>query len=167
MNNQNSIVFNRIAPQTPQTSSVIRAKSFKVNSPNHNFAQYINTIKAYALAGLPFEHIANAGEYLGDPVERGELDAPLQDGWEQKVGETIEDESKILSWQNRGEIISVVPQLTSPNPVTGQEMVNTTQQITNNPPQEEQRNILEGIAVYNQLENNPFLKVLPQDIQTR
>lgn len=154
--------------------SVVRAKSFKVNSPTHNFAQYINAIKAYALAGMPFEHIANAGEYLGDPVERGELDAPLQEGWAEKIGETVEDESKILSWQNRGEIISITPLLDAPTPITGAEIVTTSQQITQNPPQEEKRNVLEGIAVYNQtpqpisavsdnqLENNPFLKAPPQ-----
>jgi|SRR3989344_5349286 len=179
MDDNKSIVFsNRPVSTFSASSPIIRAKSFKVNSPTHNFAQYINAIKAYALAGMPFEHIANAGEYLGDIVERGELDAPIIEGWEGKVGETIEDESKILSWQNRGEVISVVPQLASPSPITGQEIVNTTQQLTNNPHQEEKRNVLEGIAVYNQppqpipnavsdnqLENNPFLKALPQDIK--
>lgn len=49
-----------------QTSSVIRAKSFKINSAMQNFAQYIRTVKAYALAGMPLVHIANAGEEIGD-----------------------------------------------------------------------------------------------------
>ena len=127
---------------------------------------------------MPFEHIANAGEYIGDSVERGEMDSSLQEGWDEKVGETIEDESKILSWQNRGEIISIVPQIASPEPITGQELIDTTQAISTNPHQEEKINVLEGIAVYNQpaqplptatsdnqLENNPFLKTLPQDIK--
>lgn len=174
MDDNKSIVFsNKPVSASSASSAVIRAKSFKVNSPTHNFAQYINAIKAYALAGMPFEHIANAGEYLGDIVERGELDAPMLEGWENKMGETIEDESKILSWQNRGEVISIVPQIASPEPITGQEIVTQTQQITTSQPQEQKLNVLEGIAVYNQppqpisattdnqLENNPFLKPLP------
>lgn len=168
---------NQSLTQNPQNRAVIRAKSFKVSSRTRNYTQYINAIKAYALAGMPFEHIANAGDFLGDIVERGELDAPLQEGWADKIGETVEDESKILSWQNRGEIISILPQLDAPAPITEQEMITTTQQITQNSPQEEKRNVLEGIAVYNQtpqpistvsdnqLENNPFLKALPQTIK--
>lgn len=167
MDNNNPIIFQKgaVAPSS-QNPSIVRAKSFKVNSPSHNFAQYINAIKAYALAGMPFEHIANAGEYLGDKVERGEINAPLKEDVLGRVGETVEDESKILSWQNRGEVISVVPQLSSPNPITGQELVQTSQGLTINPNQEEKLNVLEGIAVYNQpnnsqLENNPYLQALP------
>jgi len=91
MDDKKTIVFsNKSIFASSSNSALIRAKSFKVNSPTHNFAQYINTIKAYALAGMPFEHIANAGDDLGDMVERGEIDAPIQEGWGEKVGETIE-----------------------------------------------------------------------------
>lgn len=141
MDDKKTIVFsNKSVSTSASNSALIRAKSFKVSSPTHNFTQYINTIKAYALAGMPFEHIANAGDYLGDMIERGEIDAPLQEGWQEKIGETIEDDSKILSWQNRGEIISLTPQLSSPKSITGQDLVP-------------------------QLENNPFLKPLPSDIK--
>lgn len=65
----------------PQNYSPTRAKSFKVKTTGRDYAQYANTIKAYALAGMPFEHIANAGDHLGDLVERLELDAPIQENW--------------------------------------------------------------------------------------
>ncbi len=144
---------------TKSTGSILptRAKSFKVNSTSQNYAQYVSTVKAYALAGMPFEHIANAGDFLGDQVERGEIDAPLLEGWQEKAGEVAEDASKILSWQNRGEVISIIPQLSSPS-ITGQEIVNISPDQT--------INVVEGIAVFNkegnfELENNPYLKALP------
>lgn len=155
--------------------SPTRAKSFKVKTLNKDFSQYVNTIKAYALAGMPFEHIANAGDFLGDSVERAQLDAPLLEGFQGKVGEIVEDESKILSWQNRGEVISITHQLASPEPVTGQELVPTSQHLTTQS-KEQKMNVLEGIAVSKepqnltnspqdtQLESNPYLKAIPQTI---
>ena len=157
--------------QNQSGPSLTRAKSFKVTSVNQNYTQYVNTIKAYAQAGLPFEHIANAGEFLGDLVERGEIDAPLE-ALEGKVGEVAEDESKLMAWQNRGEVISLTHQLPGAQPITGQEIVTSTQGLTfNNPPQDQTRNVIEGIGVFKeqpqqvqnptsnpQLENNPYLK---------
>lgn len=178
MNEKDIIVFpqGRVT-QTKHEPSRIRAKSFRVNSGKQNYAQYVSTVKAYVLAGMPFEHIANAGEQLGDEVERGELDAPLQEGWEAKVGETVEDESKILSWQNRGEVISVTRQIASPNPVTGQEVVQSTRDLATGQNHQQNLNVLEGIAVFNNpqslpnassqnqnLENNPFLNA-PADLK--
>jgi len=72
-----------------QNYSPIRAKSFKVKTKSPDYAQYAATIRAYALAGMPFEHIANAGDHLGDIVERLELDAPIQKSWKQKVKEKL------------------------------------------------------------------------------
>lgn len=175
---------NLVSPNTNLKASnpgpnLTRAKSFKVTSGGGNYSQYVNTIKAYASAGMPFEHIANAGETLGDLVERSEIDAPLS-SLEGKIGEVAEDESKLMAWQNRGEVISLTHQLPGAQPITGQEIVTSTQGLTfNNPPQDQTRNVIEGIGVFNQtppqiqqtaqtpvqnpttnsqLENNPYLK---------
>ena len=154
------------------TVSPIRAKSFKINSASHNFAQYARTVKAYALAGLPLEHIANAGDYLGDPVERQEVDAGLLKASQTKAGEIAEDENKIMAWQNRGEQISIVNQLQAAQPLKETEIVPVTNNLTTaNPNQSQTLNVLEGVAVFNnqpqqlpegqsssQLENNPYLR---------
>lgn len=148
--------------------SAIRAKSFKVTSHTQNFAQYVATVKAYALAGMPFEHIANAGDFLGDQVERGEIDAPILEGWQEKAGEVAEDKSKILSWQNRGEIISIMPQISSAS-ITNQELIPISQQLSTTQNPDQTINVVEGIAVFNQktsgqLENNPYLSA-PADLK--
>lgn len=159
--------------------SPIRAKSFKINSPMHNFAQYARTVKTYALAGLPLEHIANAGDSLGDPVERKEVDASLLRVSQTKAGEIAEDENKIMAWQNRGEQISIVNQLQAAQPIKETEIVPVTNNLTTANPREPQTlNVLEGIAVFNnqpaqipttqttsQLENNPFLRA-PANLKT-
>lgn len=165
---------------TTKGFSPTRAKSFKVKSPTVNYTQYVKTVKAYALAGLPFEHIANAGDFLGDVVERNEVDAPLQEGWQKKQGEITEEKSKILAWQNRGETVSITRQISSPAPVTGLEVVSVSQELTEiDPSQKQIINVVEGIAVINNqptplpnhvtqnpaLENNPFLKAIPKDIK--
>lgn len=147
-----------------------RAKSFKIKSATHNFAQYVRTVKAYALAGLPLVHIANAGEEIGDLVERGEIDASLLESSQSKAGEIKEDENKILAWQNRGEKISIVNQLPSAQPLKETEIVpisNTVTMPQANPPQT--ANVLEGIAVFNnqgnsQLDSNPYLRA-PADLK--
>src|SRR3989338_8724415 len=92
---------------TTLPKSPTRARSFEVKTTSPDYSQYVNTIKAYALAGMPFEHIANAGEFLGDEVERLELDAPITEGWKEKIGEISEGQGKIMAWQTRGEIVSV------------------------------------------------------------
>ncbi|MBI3103628.1 hypothetical protein HYZ05_01685 [Candidatus Daviesbacteria bacterium] len=52
------ITFNKSSLQpVSQISSAIRAKSFKISSATANFAQYVRTVKAYALAELPLEHM--------------------------------------------------------------------------------------------------------------
>lgn len=101
----------------------MRAKSFKISSVMQNFAQYVRTVKAYALAGMPLEHIANAGDHLGDLVERGEIDASLLQTSQSKAGEIAEDENQIMAWQNRGERISIVNQLPSVQPKKETEIV--------------------------------------------
>ena len=157
MNEKDIIIF-------PHRSVTTRAKSFKVISPNSNYGQYVTTIRAYALAGMPFEHIANAGEAIGDLVERGEIDAPILEGWQEKMGEVAEDESKILFWQNRGEVILIAPQLSSGS-TTGQELTKSSTDLTTGGNPDQTLNVVEGIAVFKEqpssLENNPYLKALP------
>ena len=134
-----------------------------------NFAQYVRTVKAYALAGLPLEHIANAGEEIGDLVERAEIDASVLESSQSKAGEIAEDENKILAWQNRGEQISIVNQLPSAQPLKEAEIVPVSNEVATpqaNPPQI--LNVVEGIAVFNQynsqLETNPYLRA-PADLK--
>lgn len=151
--------------------SLTRAKSFKVTTPIQNYAQYIRTVKAYALAGMPFEHIANAGDLLEDQVERGEIDASLIEGLQGKAGEIAEDESKLLAWQNRGERISISHQLPTPTATTDQELVPISQELTTvEPSSEKTLDVIEGIGVFNQnpagqLDNNPYLKPIPPEIK--
>lgn len=151
-------------------SSLNRARSFKVKTTIKDYSQYVNTIKAYALAGMPFEHIANAGEALGDEVEKGELDATLQESWKGKVGEIAENEGKILAWQSRGEKESISFELPQSTSAVGVELVTVTQELTTTT-SEKTIDVIEGIAVLNQepqqviknqqnsqLENNPYLQ---------
>lgn len=143
-----------------QASQLVRAKSFKVKTTNLDYSQYVNTIKAYALAGMPFEHIANAGDHLGDIVERLELDAPIQQSWKTTVGEIAEKEDQIMAWQTRGEVVSVSHQLSDPS-VTGLEIVVQSTEVVI-PENEQKIDVVEGIAVATnhntQLENNIYLK---------
>lgn len=135
-----------VATQPQNNYQATRAKSFKVIAPTQNYSQYIRTVKAYALAGLPFEHIANAGNLLGDKTEKGEIDASIEANWQDKAGEVAEDDSKILAWQNRGERILITRQLSQP--------IST---IYNQQPQS-----LQNASNSNaQLENNPYLKTPP------
>ncbi len=128
--------------------SVTRAKSFQVKTSPHNYVQYVKTVKAYALAGMSFEHIANAGDYLGDEVERNEVDAPLQNSRQSKIGEVVEDAQGILAWQNRGERVSITHQLSSTATSTGKEVVVISQDlITTEATQDQTIDVLEGIKV--------------------
>lgn len=166
-----------IFPQNNQYQPM-RAKSFKISSAMQNFAQYVRTVKAYALANMPLEHIANAGEQLGDLVERQEIDASLLEASQTKAGEIAEDENKIMAWQNRGEKISIVNQLPSSQPLKETEIVPATFDLATPVTNSEQTlNVLEGMAVFNnqpqqisanqnnsQLETNPYLRA-PADLK--
>lgn len=139
---------------TSKNYSPTRARSFNVKTTGRDYAQYANTIRAYALAGMPFEHIANAGDHLGDLVERLELDAPIQESWKNKIGEIAEDEGKIMAWQTRGEIVSISHQLSQATTVTGMEMVTISQEITLSGSEDKTIDVVEGIAVT----TSPFLQ---------
>lgn len=132
--------------------SPIRARSFKVMTTGKDYSQYVNTIKAYALAGMPFEHIANAGDFLGDEVERSQLDAPIQESWKEKAGEIAEDQSRIMAWQNRGEVAALSHQLPQTTTLTGMEMVTISQDLIIQ--QEKTIEVVEGIAVSNKNHRN-------------
>lgn len=176
MNNDITNFQKGVTTQPQNNYQPTRAKSFKVIAPTQNYSQYIRTVKAYALAGLPFEHIANAGDLLGDKIEKGEVDASVEANWQNRVGEIAEDDSKILAWQNRGERILITRQLSQPISAAENELVNQPRNLAANTAGNEQSlNVLEGIAVFNQqpqslpnasnansgLENNPYLKAPP------
>ena len=173
MNDKDSIVFPNKTSVTNSAQSVAptRAKSFKVRASLRDYGQYVNTIKAYAQAGMPFEYIANAGEFLGDIVEKEEVDASIQQGWQSKAGEIVEDENKILAWQSRGEKVPFSHQLTQ-GPTTGRELITISTEVTTEPKAEKTIEVIEGIGVTNQqpkveqtpidyLENNPYLQPIP------
>lgn len=154
-----------------KAASLKRAKSFQVKTENLNYEQYAKTIRAYALAGMPFEHIANAGDLLGDLVERKEIDAVFENSFQSKVGEVAESDEQIMAWQARGERIAVIHQLSGPAG-SGKEVVVASESLTTvDKNKQETIEVLEGINVSkaevkalpeqtdnNQLENNPFLK---------
>lgn len=168
----------KTAAKAPNDFSTTRAKSFRVKTSPGDFAQYVKTIKAYALAGMPFNHIANAGDILGDEVERQEIDTPLQNNWQDKIGELQEDENQILAWQTRGETASINHQLSAPDQSLGREVVIVSNSLTVEQKPQQTIDVLEGIKVLKQdrfslpdpnsnqeLENNPYLKVPPQEIK--
>lgn len=166
---------------TTNSSSPTRAKSFKITtSSNYDYMQYKRTVDAYMQAGLPFEHIATAGDIRGDKVEKNEVDAPLQEGWQNKTGETASDDNKMIAWQSRGEKVVESHQLAASVPVTGKELIITSNQLTISQPTEDRiLEVIEGIAVVKEdpsklsglsadqkkLEDNPFLKAIPEEIE--
>lgn len=177
MNDNKPIVFTKkdLTNNPAQDVSTTRAKSFKIKTSIRDYAQYANTIKAYAQAGMPFEHIANAGEQLGDIVEKGELDASLALGWQGKAGEIAEDEGRIIAWQSRGEKVPLNNQLSSA-PTGSSELITISNTLTTVGLKSEKTiEVVEGINVTNQqsaalvsapssdsqLENNPYLKNIP------
>ncbi len=152
---------NTIQVINSQNYSPTRARSFKIKTTSRDYSQYVNTIKAYTLAGLPFDHIANAGDYLGDEVEKLELDAPVKQNWKEKIGEIAEDEGKIMAWQSRGETTSLSFQLPQAATVIELEVAAISREVTVSN-QDQKIDVVEGIAVVRQdssrLENNIFLK---------
>lgn len=154
----------------PDKPAVKRAKAFKVVSSPSNFSQYQRTVRAYMEAGLPFEHIANAGDSLNDSVERIDLDASFLNELQNKAGEIAADSNRILAWQSRGEKITIMRELPSANE-SGNKIIPISGAVTQtNQPQSV--DVLEGIAVvkeqpiqikssnadYSELTNSPFLK---------
>lgn len=156
--------------KTTTLAAPLRARYYKVGSDQVDFDQFNRTIQAYIDAGLPFEHIANAGEHLGYPVQKGDIDAPFKPDWKQKVSDIKTGENQILAWQNRGEIADFNHQLSQP--VTGKELISTAGNLIPNPnnPAVARIQVIEGINVsktdppgivdqYNQAElSSPLLK---------
>ncbi len=180
--NGKDLIFQRQIVGISNDYSTTRARAFKIRTTSPNYTQYVTTINAYTLAGMPFEDIANAGEFLGDEVEKGEVDASLQgkpNNSRGKLGEVIEDEDKILAWQSRGEKISLIQQLAaSSNLATGKEVVIVSESLVVSEPNEQTIDVLEGIKVLKtdivklpgpsseeELVNNPFLQVPAKDFK--
>lgn len=139
----------RLATTQPN-SALARAKSYDIglnpNSPNYQ--QYVTTVNAYVKAEMPFVHIANAGDELGDKVIRGEVDAPIKLGLENKVSEVVENEGRTIAWQNRGEVLSLTPQIATTSSFGGTEIVQTTQNLVQNQSTGTHSiNVIEGISV--------------------
>lgn len=150
MNNEKDLIAsqNLNADIPTNVVPISRAKSFKISASQPNFNQVVNAIKAYAVAGMPFVHVANGSEEIGELVERRETDAPIKDGWQTKAGEIAEKEGEILAWQNREESITLVPQIADASgsgkiiPFPSNAMVNS-----NNP---QTINVIEGISAIQQ-----------------
>ena len=89
------------------------------------------------------------------------MDAPIQEGWKQTVGEVTESQGKIMAWQTRGEIVSVSHQLSSGSSMTGMEVVEISKEVIIQTP-EQKLDVVEGIAVVtkdaDKIENNIYLK---------
>lgn len=156
--------------QTSSDYPITRARSFKVHTSQPDFSQYVRTVQAYAKAGMPFAHIANAGDFLGDSVERNEVNASLQQGWQNKAGEVAETEDKILAWQTRGERVLTTHQLPAPVPISGKEIVVVSKDLAvNETAQNTTLDVIEGIGVLREeapkLKNNPYLKTIPQELE--
>lgn len=178
MNEKDNIIYfsNRKVVSAPHRPSPLRARAYLVKTGPDNYNQYRNTVKAYTLARMPFKHIANAADSLGDKVEENEIDAPVVDGWQNKVGEIAEDRDKILAWQTR-EKVDVAHQLPTASPVTGQEMVTISKAPAIEPVQGK-IDVVEGIKVVETIntslsssssgdspENNIYLKTYPEDLK--
>lgn len=166
MNNEKDLVINSSQLDSTTPTNVVpisRAKSFQIRASQTNYDQIATTIKAYAVAGMPFEHIANAGEEIGEVVERGEIDASIKDGWQDKKGEIAEDRGKILAWQSRGERISVIAQISSP--LNNKDLAPYTENsVTNLYTQPQTIDVIEGISAVTT--NQPSLsdKTTPSNI---
>lgn len=141
---------------TSKVLSIKRAKTFEITAGSTNYTQYGNTVKAYAAAGMPFDHIANAGESLGDKVVRKETDAPFADGSQnlEKKGEIVEDNDQIMAWQARGERIAVVHQLASPVQVN-EVAIASGNLVTAGLNQQSFVEVLEGINVSKEAQSLP------------
>lgn len=127
---------------------ISRARSFKIRASKPNFEQVVNTIKALAVAGMPFVYAANGSEAIGELVERRETDAPIKDGWQTKAGEIAEKEGEILAWQNREESITLVPQIGSP--IGSSEIIPFTPNAMTNSNTPQTINVIEGISASQQ-----------------
>lgn len=155
-----------------QEPNSVRAKSFKIKSQPENITAFRNTVRAFIDAGMPLEQIANAGDFLGEEVERLETDAPLQNGWQHQRSEIVEDENQIFAWQSRGETVTLDHQLTAANPETGREVVIISKELSTHEHEPGTINVVEGISVTRnapeavdtnhdaELESSPFLQPL-------
>lgn len=183
MSEKDAIIFpGKGMVEAANKASRTRTRSFKIRTSPPNLKQFVAAVNAYALAGMPFEHIANAGDFLGDEVERKEIDAPLQQEWKNKVGEVVEYEKQVMAWQARGETASTTPELPSPQPITHQEVVVISKDLTTiEPTQDQTVRVIEGINVslkqdspsvlpnstsHDQaLENNPYLQPIAGNLK--
>lgn len=154
-----------VSEPSSNVGSITRARSFRIKlkpfSPDRE--QYKRTVRACMIARISFKPIANIAGYLEDFVEIGEVNSKVKDGWQGQPGEVREVGNEFLAWQDTGEQIQIVPQLTSPGNLKGSEVIVTSQSPATHPNTGMKTlNVIEGINISNPinpaLENSPFLK---------
>lgn len=160
---QNNIV------NKPAEYQTTRARAYSIRSSVQNYKAFVDTIKAYKLAGMDFQDIAEAGVELGEEVAVNEVDAPIQPGWQNQEGEVIEEQGKFMTWQYRSETVSSSVQISSSqrSSITKMEIVSASSHLA--PVNVGQTiPVVEGIHVTTQdssshdaqIESSPFLRPL-------
>lgn len=166
-------------PEVKQTSgaSPVRARAYNIsNAKPWNIGQYKRAAIACKVAGMTFDEVAKAADFLGDKTERIESDAPIQPGWQEIQSEIVEDEHRILLWQNRGEKVTVDKQLTPPE--SGKEIIQISDYLPQTQTPNQTIEVVEGLNITTNnpqslptasnntgLENNPYLQIFPGDIK--
>ena len=89
----------------PVSFTNVRIKSYQTEPKPEDQNQSKITSIAYTNAGMTYAHIANAIEGIGGKVKRLEVDAPLNEDWENKSSRIFEDENRLLAWQKGEQIV--------------------------------------------------------------
>src|SRR3989344_505680 len=156
-----------------------RGRAFEVHASHQNADVFEAVIDFYRAAKMPMEHVANAGDFLGEEVLRFDQDAPLQDGWQGGSGKKVEG-NVITVWQSRGEIITTDHQIEGPASITGSEVIILRKEMAS--PTIPQNNTIEAVEAIklvketqkaieapqshnDELVNSPFLRTLPDDLK--
>lgn len=169
------------SPPSVQDATKARGRAFKIHASHQNADVFEAAIDYYRAAKMPLEHIANAGDFLGEEVLRFEKDAPLQDGWQGGSGKRV-DGNVITVWQSRGEIIPTDHQIEGPATITGNEVIILRKEVASpTTPQENTIEVVEAVKLVketqaaleapqtpdhdSELLNSPFLRPVPADLK--
>lgn len=114
---------------SPQEPIAVAAKSASISSPPEDYPQFVNTVKSFTVANMPFEPIINVAHSKGYPVEVTWTDSSVKTNMPANTGQVIEEENRILAIQNRGESITVSLRVTAPASATTSELIT----YSNNP----------------------------------
>lgn len=162
--------------KNPKDIETVRGRYWEVRRVKpYDLPQWKRTARALTMAGMSWVELHKAGKFLGNDVESGEIDAPIQKGWGNETGEIVEDEHRISGWQYIGEKVPVDKQLQS-GPGTGTEIIEISDYLPQTQTTDQIINVLEGINIMSdkpqslpnihgqERENNPFLKPI-QDLK--